>query len=304
MLGSDPTGAERQGRRRPGYGAEKRYHFRGRHDVDDRVDRPDLVERHVVFRYAVHFGFGLGQQAEDADRMLFRHLMKLRVGQHLPDARPRSVSVRPLVVIVVVLFVAKIMMVVVVVVMNSRGPRRFGRNQEPPARQRAVVVRYDAAGGSRPEIENRYGGLDGGPVIRKGVQHRGHEHVARPAPEGVQMNVQPRLRPDNLRRFTVSARPSGMTLSSTANWWPASASSRVFNSASDSCTIECTLALGNDSRWIIMSSTSRADGLFRALLLSTSCRRPSPSTIIGTPRLTVPMTVSQLDLRPTVSSIR
>ena len=43
---------------------------RGAHQVDDRVDRPDLVEVHAVDRHAVHLGLRLAQPLEEPARPL------------------------------------------------------------------------------------------------------------------------------------------------------------------------------------------------------------------------------------------
>ncbi len=104
--------------------------------------------------------------------------------------------------VAVMLGVVMIVVVMVIMVMIGMRPRpRLCRDQKTAARQRTVAVRHKAAVGARPKIETRDGSFHGTPVTRKRVQERGHEHVARPAPEGVQMNVQTWLRPDNLRRI-------------------------------------------------------------------------------------------------------
>ena len=67
--------------------------------------------------------------------------------------RPRVV----IVVIVIVMMMVRIVIVImdVVVVVGPRGPRWVGCDQEPPARQRSVVMWHKAARGLRPKIENR-----------------------------------------------------------------------------------------------------------------------------------------------------
>ena len=87
-------------------------------------------------------------------------------------------------VAMILVVVMRVVVVKFVVLMGLRRRQRLCRNHETPARQRSIVVWHDAADGTRPKIETPDGGLDGGPVIRQGVQHRGHEHVARPAPQG------------------------------------------------------------------------------------------------------------------------
>ena len=70
------------------------------------------------------------------------------------------------------------------------------RDDEPPARQAGpIAVSDEPAGGVRSDIQGRDGRLDGGPMLRKGVEHRGREHVARPAAERIQVNLQRDLVP-------------------------------------------------------------------------------------------------------------
>jgi hypothetical protein len=72
---NDPVARSREARahrqRRDHQGADVQLIERPRraHDVDDRIDRPDLVEMHVLARRAMDFGLGLRQCLKDRGRI-------------------------------------------------------------------------------------------------------------------------------------------------------------------------------------------------------------------------------------------
>lgn len=102
-------------------------------------------------------------------------------------------------VVVAVPMVAIVSMILMIIAMRVTAAMvkvailRF--HEEAPTRQLCpIAVRDQATGGIGPEVERRDSGFDGGPMLGKRVQQGGHEHVARPSSERVQMNVQPQLR--------------------------------------------------------------------------------------------------------------
>ena len=70
MCRIDPPGTYWQWRRRPAIGADQGDQLCCRDDIDDRIDRANLVKCDRVHVEAVHFGFRLSQKLEDRDRML------------------------------------------------------------------------------------------------------------------------------------------------------------------------------------------------------------------------------------------
>ena len=58
-------------------------------DVDDRVDRADLVEMHVVLRHAMHVGLGLREPFERKKRARACRRVERRLVEHLAN-RPKG----------------------------------------------------------------------------------------------------------------------------------------------------------------------------------------------------------------------
>ena len=211
MRRPDPAGAERQRRRGPALDVEQRDQLRRRHDVDDGIDGADLVERHRVDRHAVDLALRLGEAREDRDRLRLDPGVERRAFDQRPDGRPGPVVVtRRRVVMLVTRRLAVMVMigpaVVVAVLVRSLGVRlAVGLHQEAPPREAGRVAMVDEPDRSlRPEIEAGHGALDGGEMVGEGVEQGGDEHVARPAAERIQMNIQPRLR--HASTFTVRQR--------------------------------------------------------------------------------------------------
>ena len=144
--------------------------LRRRHDVDDRIDRADLVERHLVRLDAVHLRFRLGQQAEDRHRMRLDGRIEPGNCELLPDSRPGTVRVRRqapwsrirlrIVMVVVVVTVVVVVMVTMLVPGSGEArrvalPVRPRRRTAGPSRQNRgdapIGMRTpDRASGTRP----------------------------------------------------------------------------------------------------------------------------------------------------------
>ena len=102
-------------------------------------------------------------------------------------------SVRVSACFMMMMVVSVTVMVVIVMVAVVRG---LGRHKEALSRQAFPPVRHEAAvrAGAESERRNRRSHL--GPEVREGVESGGHEHVAGPAAERIDMYLQnPRLHP-------------------------------------------------------------------------------------------------------------
>jgi hypothetical protein len=153
----DPDRAAAERDRRAHQPVQAQVHEPGGHpdDVGDRVERPDLVEVHVVDRDAVHHGLGLGDPAEDLQGDVAHHGIEPGSLDQHPHVRPAALG-------------------------------HGVRDADVAARRREPVAR----GRLRPELD-RLGGdrVDGGTDHVQGhpcAEQRAEQHVAAGAGRGVQ----------------------------------------------------------------------------------------------------------------------
>ncbi len=85
MTGRDLAAAQRQGRGVHRFHTQPLQAGHGADDVDDGVDRADLVEMHLLDGRAVHAGFGLGQALEDPQALSPDAPIQAAGGQQLRD---------------------------------------------------------------------------------------------------------------------------------------------------------------------------------------------------------------------------
>ncbi len=114
MRGADAAAADVQRRRDDAIGAERLEREHGADDVDDRVERADLVQVDLVERRAVDGRLGLAEPREQRLRAVLASPAQRRAVDQAIDLRERAMAMRVMTYVFVRLCV-RLMMVRVVV---------------------------------------------------------------------------------------------------------------------------------------------------------------------------------------------
>ena len=135
-------------------------------DIDDRIERTDLVELHGIGVDAVHGAFGLGEHGEHVERHPAHRLGEVGFGQQLADHLRRPVRVMVVMHVVVRVHMVGVG-VGVGVVHDDVGPRRGNAAALHPFERERVAIDAQTGQSGRDLV-----------AVCAGVDERAEEHVA------------------------------------------------------------------------------------------------------------------------------
>jgi hypothetical protein len=158
----------RQRADRPDTGRKRGDNGGGDKDIDNRIQRADLMEGDLVRVLAMHYGLGPGQQFEDAQRRLAHRAVQRGSFQPAANIAPMGMGFPGLVLAV--------------------APRGNVLHNEPRPRQHAVAMGLagDAQRIGQPHRRNRRRAAR--PETGPNIQQRRGEHIPRHAAHGIQMD--------------------------------------------------------------------------------------------------------------------
>ncbi len=144
----------------------------GTDDIDDGIDRADLVKMNLFDRFAMNGGLGFADPAKDRDRALLHRTVQSAGFDHIADGGERT-SVMVMAVGMTAMAVMMMAVVVAMIVRVVRGNMHLDMNPGDGAALSAGNLDFIGVGKTEqgqivPEV----------PGLQPQIDHRGEKHVA------------------------------------------------------------------------------------------------------------------------------